>query len=125
MQAMSEDRGVPVSYLTLEPGTPVFASDGTEVGRVEHVLADADADIFDGLVIDTRVGPGGHRFVDAPLVAEIAERGVTLTVDAAGVERLPAPSENPAEMSADPDEGAESNLSRKLRRAWDLISGRY
>jgi hypothetical protein len=117
------DSGAPMSYLTLRPWTPVRTSDGTEVGTVAHVLADADADIFDGLVIDAR--GGGHRFVDAPEVAAIAEGGVTLTLDAAGAERLPEPSENPAELSADPDDSAESNLSRKLRRAWDYVSGRY
>jgi hypothetical protein len=122
---MSDDRGAPSSYLTLEPGTPVFASDGTEVGRVAHVLADADADIFDGIVIDTTRGPGGHRFADAPEVADIAVGGVTLALDTAGVEGLPEPGENAAEMSADPDETAEGDLTRKLRRAWDLISGNY
>ena len=40
------------SYYTLEPGAVVRASDGTEIGKVEHVLADAASDIFDGLVID-------------------------------------------------------------------------
>ena len=119
---MTDDRGAPMSYLTLEPGTPVFAADGAEVGRVEHVLADPDADIFDGLVIDAR---GGHRFADAAEVAEIAVGGVTLALDGAGVERLPEPSENPAAMSADPDDTAETDLTRKLRRAWDKISGNY
>jgi hypothetical protein len=122
---MSGDRGAPTSYLTLERGTPVFTSDGVEIGRVEHVLADADADIFDGLVIDTRRGPGGHRFVDAPQVAGMAADGVTLTLDSAAADALPEPGENPAEMSADPDETAEGDLTRKLRRAWDLISGNY
>jgi hypothetical protein len=122
MRVMSDDRGAPISYMTLEPGTPVFTSDGAEIGRVVHVLADADADIFDGLVIS--VG-GGHRFVDAPEVAHIASRGVTLALDRAAAERLPKPSENPAEIRADPDEGSESDLTRKLRRAWDMLTGRY
>jgi hypothetical protein len=43
----------------------VFTSDGESVGVVEQVLGDDGTDIFDGLVIDTRIGPGGHRFVDA------------------------------------------------------------
>jgi len=120
---MTEDRGAPVSYLTLARGTPVFASDGTRVGTVAHVLADADADIFDGIVIDIRPGPGGHRFVDAPEVASLAERGVTLTIDAAAVEALPRPSENPARMGA--GASGERGLEHKLRRAWDMISGRY
>jgi uncharacterized protein YrrD len=122
---MTDESDAPASYLTLQPGTPVVAADGAEVGGVEHVLADADADIFDGLVIDTRLGGGGHRFVDARQVADIAAGRVTLTVDRAGAERLPEPAENPAELSAHPDETAESDLARKLRRAWDLISGRY
>jgi Uncharacterized protein conserved in bacteria (DUF2171) len=122
MQAMSDDRGAPMSYLTLEPGTPVLTSDGTEVGTVAHVLAHADADIFDGIVI---ASGGGHRFVDAPQVAHIAADGVTLALDARAAEALPEPSENPAEMSPDPDETAASDLTRKLRRAWDLVSGNY
>jgi hypothetical protein len=120
---MSDDRGAPISYLTLEPGTPVFASDGADVGRVTHVLADRDADIFDGIVIST--GGGRHRFVDAPEVAHIAARGVTLTLDRDGAARLPEPGENPATMEADPDEGSEGHLTRKLRRAWDMITGSY
>jgi hypothetical protein len=120
---MSGDRGAPTSYLTLEPGTPVFASDGTEVGRVEHVLAVPEADIFDGLVVKLR--EGGHRFVDAPEVADMATGGVTLTLDAGAVGALPEPSANPAEMSADPDDTSESELTRKLRRAWDMITGKY
>jgi hypothetical protein len=97
------------------------------VGEVEHVLADPDADIFDGLVLDTSVLPGGHRFVDAPEVEEIFERGVLLKLDRSAAERLPEPSENPATLEVSPDDvaaGDEDKLKRKLRRAWDLISGK-
>jgi uncharacterized protein YrrD len=121
----SMDLGAPASYLTLNEGTPVFSSDGERIGVVEHVLADADADVFDGLVIDCRVGPGGHRFVDAPQVAEIFEQGVELTLDARDAERLREPSENPAAMSADPDDVTPDDLGDKLRRAWQVISGNY
>lgn len=109
--------------MALEAGTAVYSSDGEEVGRVEHVLADADADIFDGIVLDTSVLPGGHRFVDAPQVGEIHERGVVLAVSAADAEKLPEPSANPAVVEADPAEGSESELERKLRSAWDRITG--
>jgi uncharacterized protein YrrD len=119
------DLGAPGSYMTLTPGVPVYSSDGRELGQVEHVLAEPDKDIFDGIVIDTSVLPGGNRFVDAPEVDGIHERGVVLAMDAAAAEALPEPSENPAAMSADPDDTAESDLQRKLRRAWDLISGNY
>jgi uncharacterized protein YrrD len=117
--------GPPGSYMTLSAGTPVYSSDGRELGQVEHVLAEPDKDIFDGIVIDTSVLPGGNRFVDAPEVDAIHERGVVLAVDAAGAEALPEPSENPATMSAEPDDTTEGELQRKLRRAWDLISGNY
>jgi hypothetical protein len=119
------DLGAPTSYLTLNEGTPVFSCNGERIGVVEHVLADADADIFDGLVIDCRLGPGGHRFVDAPEVAEIFERGVELTLNASEAERLREPSENAATMSADPADGAPDDLGDKLRRAWHVISGKY
>jgi uncharacterized protein YrrD len=122
---MTDDHGAPISYMTLQAGTPVLASDGTRVGTVAHVLYDADADIFDGIVIDCRTGPGGHRFVDAPEVARIRERAVLLSIDGAAAAQLPQPGANPATMEADPDEASESELTRKLRRAWDRLSGRY
>lgn len=45
------DHGEPASYLTLGEGTPVYSSDAAEIGRVLHVLAVPDDDIFDGIVI--------------------------------------------------------------------------
>jgi hypothetical protein len=45
--------------------------------------------MFDGIIFDTKAGPGGHRFVDAPEVESIHERGVVLKVSAAEVEALP------------------------------------
>jgi hypothetical protein len=119
------DLGNPISYLVLADGTPVLASDGQEVGQVEHVLADPDADVFDGVIVDMRAGPGGHRFADADLVDAIHERGVVLALDAEAAARLPEPAENPATLSADPDDTAPDTLSDKLRRAWDYLSGRY
>ena len=90
-----EDLGAPASYLTLAEGVAVYSSDGEELGKVEHVLADPDVDIFDGIVLDTSVLPGGHRFADATQVAEIYERGVVLTLEGPAAERLPEPSANP------------------------------
>jgi hypothetical protein len=115
--------GEPLSYLALSAGVPVYSSDGKQLGEVEHVLCEAEEDIFDGIVFDA--SPGGHRFVDAPEVHEIFERGVILKLDAAAAERLPEPSANPATMEASPDDATESDVERKLRRAWDLISGNY
>ena len=119
-----DDLGAPSSYLALEPGVPVLSSDGEQLGKVEHVLADLDSDIFDGIVLDTSVLPGGHRFADAAQVGEIYERGVVLELDAAEAQRLPEPSANPAVMEADPNDVEGSDLERKLRGAWDRISGK-
>jgi len=118
-----EDLGTPSSYLTLQPGVAVYSSDGKKLGEVEHVLAVPDDDIFDGIVLDTSVLPGGHRFVDAPEVAEIYERGVVLNIDAAAAESLPEPSANPGALEASPDDTVGPGHD-KLRRAWDLLSGK-
>jgi Uncharacterized protein conserved in bacteria (DUF2171) len=121
--------GEPISYLTLEEGTEVLSADGQPVGKVKHVLADREDDIFDGIVLDTSALPGGHRFVDAAQVGEIRTDCVTLKLDRAGCESLPEPSANPAAMETGPDdtvaEGGGEQLRDKLRRAWDRISGNY
>jgi hypothetical protein len=120
------DLGNPASYLVLAEGTPVLSSDGEEVGAVEHVLAATDADVFDGLIVDLRTGPGGHRFADAEVVEAIYERGVVLRVDAAGAERLPEPAENAATVEwTGPEESVPDEMRDKLRRAWDYLSGKY
>jgi hypothetical protein len=86
MSPTDADDGYAISYKVLEPGTPVSDCDGLDVGTVRQVLENEAEHIFDGLVIQT---PAGERFVDAPEVARIAERRVSLTHDAAGVAELP------------------------------------
>jgi hypothetical protein len=119
------DLGDPISYLVLAEGTAVLSSDGERLGTVEHVLAVADADVFDGVIVDMRAGPGGHRFADASQIDRIYERGVVLALDQDAAGRLPEPSENPAAMDADPDDVTPDGLDDKLRRAWDYLSGNY
>jgi hypothetical protein len=77
-----DDDGSAISYLALRRGTRVLGSDGVEVGRVRRVQNNEREHIFDGIVVETKEG---RRFVDAPEVAHIAERAVTLTVTAAEV----------------------------------------
>jgi len=128
---VSDDLGDTASYLTLEKGARVIASDGEDVGTVEHVLADEDVDVFDGIVFDgivfdVRLGPGGWRFADAEQVADVYERGVVLTVDNQAARALPEPTENPGAPTSHGEEDAPpSELQRKLQRAWDRISGNY
>lgn len=102
----------------------MLSSDGVEIGEVAHVLAVEDEDVFDGIVIDMKTGPGGHRFVDAPDVTSCHERAVLIAVTAADVEKLPEPQPNPAVMENHGVEDTEGGLQRKLHRAWDLISGK-
>ena len=116
------DLGDPGSYLTLSDGTPVLSSDGRRIGDVRHVLADAEEDVFEGLVVETGRGP---RFADASLVDAIHERGVVLTADAEAAARLPEPSENPPAMTATPDDTVPDDIGDKLRRAWAWLSGNY
>jgi hypothetical protein len=127
MLAAVDDLGPPIAYDVLESGVAVLSREGRRIGTVRHVLADDPSDIFDGLVIDTRMGPGGHRFVDSEQVDSIHERGVVLSLDEEACERLPEPSANPAAVRADPAWGDEldERLTDKLRRAWDLVSGNY
>jgi hypothetical protein len=119
------DLGPPVSYEVLEPGTPVFSSDGHKIGEVVHVLAAENEDIFDGIVIAEHLGPRGHRFADADDIDEIHTGGVLLKLDQHASEQLPRPSENPAVMHDDPAETSGDARRMKLRRAWDLLSGNY
>ncbi len=81
-----EDDGQAIGYLALARGVPVHAADGPQVGTVHRVLDNEREHIFDGIVIDT---PDGRRFVDAPEVARIAERRVTLTISAGEAAALP------------------------------------
>ena len=106
------DEGHAISYKLLAPGTQVHSSDGQLLGTVERVLENPREHIFDGIVIDT---PKGLRFVDAPEVGRIAERLVTLTIDAAEAAALPEPDPGAPEFRANPAAG---RLARFFGGAW-------
>ena len=109
---MSDEDEHSISYLALPRGVPVFSSDGIEVGTVHRALDNTREHIFDGIVIKTA---DGRRFVDAPEVATITNRRVTLTIDAAEAADLP---EDRGTLGA-----IESNLRRSGRR-WKRRFGR-
>jgi hypothetical protein len=106
------DDGDAIHYAAVERGTPVYDADGVEVGKVAQVVDNYREHILDGIVIDTADGP---RFVDAPEVARTAERGVTLTISAAEVPRLPPPETGPGMFRANVRGG---RLSRLFGRGW-------
>lgn len=118
-----DDLGQPSSYLAVQKGVPVFASDGEKLGRVVRVMSAPNIDMFDGIVFDTTAGPGGHRFVDAPEVGQIYERGVVLKIDAAEAAKLQPPAANPGSLSVNPADLAGGRRSA-LGRAWDRLSGK-
>jgi hypothetical protein len=82
---MSSD---PVSWLVIEPGWRVFDSAGEEVGRVDEVAGDSNADIFDGLAVALSA-VGEPRYVPAEQISGIVDGRVTLALDRAAVEALP------------------------------------
>ncbi len=82
----SPDDGPQIGYGVLPRGTPVFTREGVELGRVHRVLDNEREHIFDGIVVKT---DERRVFVDAPEVARITERRVTLTIDAAAAAALP------------------------------------
>jgi hypothetical protein len=86
---VSEDDGYPIHYAAVKRGTPVFASDGEQVGKVDEVVDNYQEHILDGFVIETV--DGRLRFVDAPEVSRTAERAVRLTIDSKAVAQLLPP----------------------------------
>jgi hypothetical protein len=106
------DDGHAISYKVLAHGTDVRSSDGELVGRVDRVLENPREHIFDGIVIRT---DRGERFVDAPEVARIAERAVTLLITAADAAELPEPDRGAPEFRADPKAG---RLQRLFGGGW-------
>lgn len=119
------DLGAPISYQVLAHGTSVYSADGEQIGKVSHVLAAEDEDVFDGIVIGEHLFGSEHRFADADDIDQIHEHGVLLRLGRDQCEQLPKPSPNPAVMHDDPAESRGDFRREKLMRAWDLISGNY
>jgi hypothetical protein len=113
-----EDDGTAISYKVLRRGTPVRSADGEQVGTVRRVEESIRENIFDGIVIDT---PRGKRFVDAPEVARITDRVVTLTFDAAEADRhLLQPGSRVAEsINRSRSARRVKRLADRVKDAWD------
>jgi hypothetical protein len=119
-----DDLGEPRSYLAVNKGVQVYSSDGEKLGRVVRVMSAPNLDMFDGIVFDTTAGPGGHRFVDAPEVGQIYERGVVLKIDADAAARLGPPEANPGSLKVNPADLADGRGRGALGRFWDRLSGK-
>ncbi|HJR44071.1 MAG TPA: DUF2171 domain-containing protein [Actinomycetota bacterium] len=79
----------PISWMTLEKGTSVVASDGTTVGEVGEVVADRQKDIFSGITLSGGIF-GQDRFVPAELIDTMTTAKVHLLVDPKQAEQLEA-----------------------------------
>jgi sporulation protein YlmC with PRC-barrel domain len=109
---MGADDGNPIHYAAVERGTPVYASDGEQVGKVDEVVDNYREHILDGFVIET---DGGQlRFVDGPEVARTAERAVRLRIDSVAVAQLPPPEKAPPTFSP----ARPGRLGKLLGRNW-------
>jgi hypothetical protein len=117
------DEGQPIAYPVLGSGVPVLSSDGEEIGKVHHVVAAVDQDIFHGLVIASpRLG---KRFVPAEDVASLHEHGVDLRIPASAVAELPVPGGAAPEYREDPAESKWEHWTRRLtlRKDWKKQGG--
>jgi hypothetical protein len=111
------DEGHAISYKVLRRGTPVRSADGVQLGTVRRVEEAKRENIFDGIVIET---PKGTCFVDAPEVARIAERAVTLTFPADEAEhRLQAVSRVGGYLRKTKTARRAKRLGARARDAWD------
>lgn len=66
----------------IRPGWKVYASDGAEVGAVDEVAGDDNADIFDGLAV-AATALGKPKYVPAESVTTITEGRVDLSLTSA------------------------------------------
>jgi hypothetical protein len=106
------DDGVAISYKVLASGTQVRSSDGVVVGTVDRVLENPREHIFDGIVIRTA---RGERFVDAPEIARITERAVTLSITGERSGRAARTGRRRARVPRGPERGpARPALQRRL-----------
>jgi hypothetical protein len=78
----------PVAWTVVERGWAVVASDGDEVGTVDQVLGDPEADIFDGLAVGVGTILNRPVYVPSEKVGAIEEGTVHLTIDADEYGRL-------------------------------------
>jgi hypothetical protein len=108
------DDGGAIHYAAVERGTPVYSSDGIQVGRVREMLDNYREHIFDGVIF--RDAGGTLRFADAPEVARTAERGVTLTLSAEEAAQLGPPEKGQAGIAPKPRGGGLSRLFGRGRR---------
>jgi hypothetical protein len=105
----------PIAYEALTKGTPVVTATGTEIGIVEHVLADSSLDLFDGIVVKT---PEGLRFITADQVGLITVGAVNTKVADGDVANLQKPHTGDAVFHDDPEQNEGHRLNEWFGRTF-------
>jgi hypothetical protein len=115
-----DELGAPVAHLALPEGVPVYDRSGRRIGVVDRVMTDEATGIFEGIIIHTHPLPGRHLYAGHEQIAELRERGVLLTAEASDLHDL---SERTARVRTGGPETPEHPLERRLRKAWDWLTG--
>jgi len=106
-----------LSWLVIEPGWAVFATDGSEIGYVEQTVGDRDEDIFNGLSISTSIFDD-PLYVPSERVGRIFEDRVELALASNEVETLAEFLEPPPSLDIDAEKASWSD--RVLEEVTDI-----
>ena len=113
----------PISWLLIEKGWRVYATDESELGKVADITGDGEADIFDGLAVDAGF-LDKPRYVLGETVAEIEQGRISLRLTREEFEQLDIYEEPPESIEIEPESAPRSqrfmepfrNLFRGSRR---------
>jgi hypothetical protein len=94
--------GDPVSWLLIEPGWQVVDASGGDIGKVEAVTGDSNADIFDGLAVATGM-LARPKYVPAEQVGTITNGTVQLALDRSAFDALGEYEETPDSVEIEPE----------------------
>ena len=76
------------SYLLIEPGMSVTGLDGS-IGNVAEVVADADVDVFRGIVVSYGLLAAKRVMIGADDIIGVDEREVSVNIHKADVDHMP------------------------------------
>lgn len=108
----------PVAWTVIEAGWKVFDAEGEEIGRVDEITGDENADIFDGLTTTQGI-LSKAKYVPSEHVAQILEGEVHLSLSRGAVEALQDYDAEPVEEQIIPER---STWYQRL--AWHWLTGR-
>ena len=125
--ALMDDKGAPISYMVLAEDTPVYSADGVGLGKVKRVLADTEADIFDGLILrHPRRRPLRRR---AGRDRDLRARGRPRAFVGRRRSTCPSRRRAPPTWSRRPTTSRATRpgdtIAHRLKQAWNRISGNY